>query len=83
MDVTDAYHKHTCIIDSLVDPLVFAGQQLQLTPPSEFEGAMLELRDDVKPDLPCVCLMEEHGEDINIDVYFSSLVGNLENFTCQ
>ena len=77
MDLTDDLQKHIQIIESITKPLVFVGQQLQVTPVSAFDYAMAELRDLLKPDCSCVQCLEEQSKDINIDVYISSFIKNL------
>ena len=74
MDPTSGYQKHALIIESLVRPLHFAGQQLDLNPVPIFNHVISEIADALMSDRSCVQLFEERGEEIDIEKYISKFV---------
>ena len=66
MGLTKAFAKHQYIIDSLTNPLAFAGQQMKVTPVHGFNEATTKLWIMLKLDISFVKLVKECGKDIKI-----------------
>ena len=77
MDLTKACAKHQYIIDSLTDPLVFAGQQMQVAPVHGFYEGIAKLQIIPKHNVSFVKLLKECGKNINIDHYITLLTNHV------
>ena len=51
MDLTKAFDKHQFIVDSLTNPIAFAGQQINVNPAHGFIESITKLQIILKPEL--------------------------------
>ena len=79
MDLTKAFDKHQFIIDSLTNPLAFAGQQMKVTPVHGFNEAITKLCIMLKPNLAYEKALKECGKGINIDHYITLVINRVHS----